>query len=286
MRLRGTPLQAQKAEKEAAPKTEHSALKDRFKADLANYKKDSEAQFAASQERQAAAQLLAFKRQQQAAHHDFELKQLADVTGVASARADPPPCSRPLTLEPPPPRPARATTASSSQQMVSVLQAQKDQNKARRLRNLESETGMLLAQRKERHAILQTQQNETHKTELEQLDLQLKKEDKDLRKRHQAETKAQPKQMKTIRSSIQREMTDTVKVTKQRHSVMQKQLLESAPKEAAKRLLIEQRREFEAEMTRTNTDFERKVKARSSRARAFGPWAGSGRGWAQAAGGL
>jgi hypothetical protein len=75
----------------------------------------------------------------------------------------------------------------------------------------------------------------------------------------QAETKAQPKQLKTIRSSIQREMTDTVKVTKQRHSVMQKQLLETAPKEAQKQLLLQQRREFEAEMVKTSTEFERKV---------------------------
>ena len=178
-------LQAQKAEKEAAPKTEHGALKDRFKADLATYKKDSETQFAASQERQAAAQLLAFKRQQQAAHHDFELKQLADVRGPALPDAHAHIRVLACTLTPHPPTNLARGRLRLVPQTVSVLQAQKDQNKARRLRNLESETGMLLAQRKERHAILQSQQNETHKTELEQLDLQLKKEDKDLRKRHQ-----------------------------------------------------------------------------------------------------
>jgi len=68
-----------------------------------------------------------------------------------------------------------------------------------------------------------------------------------------------PKQFKSIQSTMKREMTQTMKMTKQRHSVIQKQMLDSAPRDMHKKIVEEQKKELEREITETSADFERKV---------------------------
>ena len=63
--------------------------------------------------------------------------------------------------------------------------AQCEARQTRRVTQHEREAALALAQRQERHRVLRTHQSDVHPTEMEQLDLQLKKEEKDLRKQHQ-----------------------------------------------------------------------------------------------------
>jgi len=180
-------------------------------------------------------------------------------------------------------------------QHYKLLQDQKEQTKARRLRQLEAEFTLLRTLLKQQHELLSEQQIEVHNTELAQLDQQHQREEKDMRKRHQvprlvirvrgaappriptahgaavrlcpcvaralqAEIKAQPKQIKNIRSNLERQRTDTIKSTRQRHMSVSKEMIQDLPKDEQKRVLQQQRIELEREVLKTNSEYERKVR--------------------------
>ena len=74
------------------------------------------------------------------------------------------------------------------------------------------------------------------------------------------ELKNQPKHIKTITTSLKKELAETVKSQKKRHSSLEKQLnLEETPKEEKKRIMEELKADQEKAITLHSLRYEKKV---------------------------
>ena len=134
-------------------------------------------------------------------------------------------------------------------------------NAKHRQSNLDLEGRKLLEQLRERHELMQTQQGKKLLTEAESMQQQQKKREKDLGKQLAQEAKNLPKHVKSVKAKMVRDKQETIRMTKQKFESLQKRIDEDeVSKEERRRLKEEQRLEMLRDVTRTEAEFDKKVR--------------------------
>lgn len=135
----------------------------------------------------------------------------------------------------------------------------KEHVREKRITNLKMERELIKSQFLEMQELILTQQSKVQSLEREQLAIQHRKDEKDLRKQHKSELSYHPKVVKTVRAKINKEKFETLKRKKLELEMFQRQLTDTVPKDERRRMLEEAKTEFQRTAEVTEREFDQMV---------------------------